>query len=76
MATLACGSPLAIERQIRLEKMEKRANFLRPDAREESKNNQLHSCSQLILQSVPHQSHAAKLEAFPVFCFRIQASGN
>ena len=41
--SIACGYPLAVERLKRLEKKEKQVNFLRPSARERSKNNQLHS---------------------------------
>lgn len=40
------------------------ANFLRPAAREESKNNQLSSCSSSISPLLPHQSCATKLTVF------------
>lgn len=62
--SIAHGSLLAIERLKRLEKMEKPANFLRPAARKESKNNQLPSLICFISPLLPHQSYATKLTAF------------
>lgn len=73
--SIACGSPLAVERLKRLEKSEKQANFLRPAAREGSKNNQLHSASYLISQLLPHKSYRIN-SIFPCYGFRIQPRGN
>lgn len=62
--SIAHGSLVAIERLKRLEKMEKPANFLRPAARKESKNNQLPSLICFISPLLPYQSYATKLTAF------------
>ena len=69
--SMACGSPLAVERLKRLEKKEKQANFLRAAARERSKNNQLHSASYVISQLLPHQSYRIN-SALPHYGFQIQ----